>query len=235
VCPFSVRSYRKANPASFVYFEPPGESWLWYRKNSWAAIVPNSGAGKAASCSCISRLPARRTRPTRAPRQRKVRVERMLLLRDAKSRQRLIHSGRQRSQSSTRFNSDPENSRRPHAREKSIPTKVHFEAIRRNRFQSKLDSFSFILRLLSDEFQRNVQRFGPHPTRLRSKFAHALEKDGNAPSNSIVDIEGNEKAHRKLLALGLNRSVNTISRSSLPARSRNCSRDAKDFKLKAKS
>ena len=32
--------------ASFVYFDPFGESWLWYRKNSRAVMVPNSGVGE---------------------------------------------------------------------------------------------------------------------------------------------------------------------------------------------
>ena len=41
----AVGDYFKSKLASFVYFDPFGESWLWYRKNSRAVMVPNSGAG----------------------------------------------------------------------------------------------------------------------------------------------------------------------------------------------
>src|SRR5579863_1834205 len=46
------RRYPNANVASFVYVDPFGDSWLWYKKNSWAVIVPNSGVARAASFSC---------------------------------------------------------------------------------------------------------------------------------------------------------------------------------------
>src|SRR5947208_12532773 len=44
--------YDKVNFASFVYFDPFGESWLWYRKNSRGVMLPNSGLGRADSFSC---------------------------------------------------------------------------------------------------------------------------------------------------------------------------------------
>src|ERR1700728_399580 len=37
--------------ASLVYFDPFGERWLWYRKNSRGVMVPNSGTDRADSFS----------------------------------------------------------------------------------------------------------------------------------------------------------------------------------------
>src|SRR5579864_517044 len=50
--PAGRRRYFKSNRACFVYFDPFGDSWLWYRKNSRAVMVPNSGVGRTASFSC---------------------------------------------------------------------------------------------------------------------------------------------------------------------------------------
>lgn len=48
------RGYCKSNRASFVYFDPFGESWLWYKKNFRAVMLPNSGAGRVAILFCRS-------------------------------------------------------------------------------------------------------------------------------------------------------------------------------------
>src|SRR2546430_17669660 len=41
----------RSNLASFVYFDPFGDRWLWYKKNSRGVMVPNSGAGRVDSFS----------------------------------------------------------------------------------------------------------------------------------------------------------------------------------------
>src|ERR1700722_15146925 len=46
------RRYFKSKAASFVYFDPYGDSWLWYKKNLRAVMVPNSGVGRTLSFSC---------------------------------------------------------------------------------------------------------------------------------------------------------------------------------------
>src|SRR5581483_6145289 len=47
--------FPKRNLASFLYVDPLGESWLWYRKYSRAVMLPNSGAGSTLSCCCKTR------------------------------------------------------------------------------------------------------------------------------------------------------------------------------------
>ena len=41
----------------------------------------------------------------------------------------------------------------------------------------------------------------PYPACVRSKFADAIEEAGDARANTIIYIESNEKAHKKLLAV----------------------------------
>src|SRR5208282_1962630 len=61
VCPGVGRRYVSANLASLVYVDPFGDNWLWYRKNSRAVIVPNSGVESGMSFSC------RRSKPRLGP------------------------------------------------------------------------------------------------------------------------------------------------------------------------
>ena len=45
-----------------------------------------------------------------------------------------------------------------------------------------------------------MHRLGTHPARLRRESAHAIQKLLQASANGIVDVEGNEDAHRQSLA-----------------------------------
>src|SRR3989442_15869103 len=51
-CKFYLSNEPRANRASLEYRDPLLESWLLYRKNSRAVIVPKSGAGDSASFAC---------------------------------------------------------------------------------------------------------------------------------------------------------------------------------------
>lgn len=50
--PSGRQLYFKENAANFVYFDPFGDKWLWYKKNWRGVMVPNSGAGRVESFSC---------------------------------------------------------------------------------------------------------------------------------------------------------------------------------------
>src|SRR5580704_10043059 len=118
------------------------------------------------------------------------------LFRDTEPRHVLIDCRCQRSQSWACLNPDPEHSRRPRPRKESIPAKAHFEAEGLNRFQRPLDGLNLFLGLLSEELQRDVQRCGSYPVRIRGKSMHLVEEAGNSAAYVVVDIKRDEKAHK---------------------------------------
>src|SRR5260370_35585683 len=97
----------------------------------------------------------------------------MLLLLNAELRQRLIHCCRQRSQFGPALAPNPEHPRNARTRKESVATQAELERISRNCDQRSLYGLGLIVKLLSYEFQRDVQTFGPCPTYVRGKFTHA--------------------------------------------------------------
>src|SRR5713101_8171443 len=122
----------------------------------------------------------------------------MLLLLNAELRQRLIHRCRQRSQFGPALAPNPEHPRsaRTRTRKESVATKTELERISRNCGQRSLNGLGLIVRLLSNELQRDVERFGPYPTYVGCKFAHALEETCDPAADVIVDINCNKETHK---------------------------------------
>src|SRR5271155_286153 len=120
----------------------------------------------------------------------------MLLLRNSEPRQLFVHHCGQRSQLRSAFNSHPERPWRACSRKESIPANAHFERAGLNRRQRASNALNLFFRLLSDELQRKVQRFRPYPARLLCKPTHSLEEAADAFTNSVVDIDSNEKPHK---------------------------------------
>src|SRR5216684_1243368 len=120
----------------------------------------------------------------------------MLFLRNAELRQRLIHCCRQRSQFGPALAPEPEHSRSASTRKESVATKAELERISRNCGQRSLNGLGLIVRLLSNELQRDVERFGPYPTYVGCKFAHALEETCDPAADVIVDINCNKETHK---------------------------------------
>jgi hypothetical protein len=49
--------------------------------------------------------------------------------------------------------------------------------------------------LLADEFQRDVERFGPRPACVGGEATHSVEECANPLPNFFVDIERDEESH----------------------------------------
>src|SRR5271154_6323328 len=127
----------------------------------------------------------------------------MFFLRDVELQQRFVYRLSQICQFRARLNTDPEYSRRVCSREKSVAATVYFNRGGFDCLQRSPDSRNFCLRLFADELERDVQRFRTHPARIGSETAHAIEEASDALANALVDIQCDEKAHRKkLLATG---------------------------------
>src|SRR5271154_7155959 len=142
-----------------------------------------------AAVRTVALLLARRARASRAPCQREVRTESVLFLWDVEPCQSFVHGSSQRSQFRTALNSHPKHSRRPHTRKESITATTHFKRACLNRLQRASDLSTLVLGFLPDELQSDVQRFGPHPARIRRKPVYAVEKSGDAAANNIDYIE----------------------------------------------
>ena len=144
----------QTNPASFVYFEPLGESRLWYKKE----LAGRHGA----KLRCRQRrqlflqalkvavrtvsLPAARGEPEPSPpaRQREMRAESMLLLRDPSDVSFSSTIEAREFSFDPRLNPNPEYSGRQRTRKKTIAAKVHFERAAAIVCQCLLDFLNII-------------------------------------------------------------------------------------------
>src|ERR1700730_6976492 len=124
-------------------------------------------------------------------------VERMRFFRNVEFCQHVIHDCGERTEVGPGFDSNPEHSRRTRGGKESIATNADFDRAPLNRFQRALDFLDLVLGFLADKLERDVQRFGPHPSSIWSESTYAVQERGDASANIVVDIESDKKAHRK--------------------------------------
>src|SRR5229473_6612632 len=92
-------------------------------------------------------------------------------------------------------NSDPENTRSLCSGEESVSASANFEPARFNPPQTFGDGLDLLLRLLSDELQRNVQRLRPHPFSIGREALYTFEEALNPRADFRVKIDADEYSH----------------------------------------
>ena len=125
-----------------------------------------------------------------------MRTIRPVLARNAEIGDGRIDAFGQRGQFGAGMNSDPEYARSLRRREESVSANANFErsllSTPTQTFSNRLDLLRF---LLSDEFQRDVQRFWTNPARIRRETLNALEEARDTASDFRVEIDTNEYSH----------------------------------------
>jgi len=91
----------------------------------------------------------------------------------------------------------------PAQSEESIPTKAHFDVVSLNRRQRALDFVTCASDCSPIKLQGDVQRFRPHPTRLRSNPRTPSRKRTMRLRMLSSRSSRYEKAHKKLVAVSL--------------------------------
>src|SRR5260370_15032852 len=120
----------------------------------------------------------------------------MLFLWNIELRQRVIQCCGKKSQFGPAIAPNPEHPRSARTRKESVAAKAELERVSRNCGQRSLNGLDLIFRLLSNELQRDVERFGPYPTYVGGKFAHAVEETCDPAADVIVDINCNKETHK---------------------------------------
>src|SRR5579883_241714 len=102
----------------------------------------------------------------------------------------------ERRQFRARLNSNPEHPGGPGSGEEAVAAKADLETRHTQGSQGAFQEWNRRLRALADEFQGDVQGFLAHPARRRREVAHPLQKARDTQADGVVEIEGQEEAHR---------------------------------------
>src|SRR4029077_990383 len=144
----------------------------------------------------VSFLRSRRTGSPGGPCQGQVRAEGMFFSGHAEHRNLLVHGSGERCHLGTSGNSHPEDTRGLSAGKESVVAELDLDGAGSDRSQRLLNLVDRGFRCLTDELQGYMQRLGPHPSGIGSKAAHTFREASNPLANAIVDVEGNEEAHK---------------------------------------
>src|SRR4029077_249653 len=96
-------------------------------------------------------------------------------------------------------------------RKEAVPAECNVDGSDSDAEKGALDFFHSLDGFLANKFQCNVQRFRTNPAGIRREAAHAFHEALYALADGVVDVEGNENAHRKTIS----RQLSAFTRSGL--------------------
>src|SRR6266849_7336361 len=136
-----------------------------------------------------------RSSPGAGARQSQMRTVRPIFARNAEFGDAHIDALGQFGELRTGLNSDPEHARSLCGREESVSGQMNLERPALNPPQAFGDGLDLLLRLLSDELQRDVQRLRPHPAGFWREALYTFEEALNSRADFRVKIDADEYSH----------------------------------------